>query len=322
MRNRTMNPVIAQKIHLYIKDKKVYGMTLNDSNNVKEIDFEEDEWRHDCQCSVDASAKLLFDMSKFEELKDDEEILPHYIVQMNATQFLVFPLKEAVFLQRGILVESATDKAEAKVIKTFADSPSISGNQLLRPGICPQTQNNVVKSIMFIDGNDQKKNHLLNLETNTWSEAGLLPNFHIVTEQITVLHNEKQTFTVFSQVNFDQNKFEIVMASNKGNLAADFAWEHIYKESTDIANFHIKSAIMVGDYLVITSRGKPRDTFEQCVSFLLFMKSKQDENGIIIGFEPDYNVMKLDHLVYPQLNTPPTVRFGQGSGDYCNITVV
>ena len=104
MRNRQMNPVIAQKIHLFLKDKAVYGMTLNDSHVVKEVDFEDDNWRHDSQYTVNEKVKLLFDMSKFEEVANDEEILPHYIQQLNANQFVVFPLREAVFLGRGLIV--------------------------------------------------------------------------------------------------------------------------------------------------------------------------------------------------------------------------
>jgi hypothetical protein len=44
---------------------------------------------------------------------------------------------------------------------------------------------------------------MLDLETNTWTQAGKLPTFHLVTEQINVQYKENQTITVFVQANFD-----------------------------------------------------------------------------------------------------------------------
>jgi hypothetical protein len=141
-----------------------------------------------------------------------------------------------------------------------------------------------------------------------WKRHGFIPKFHIVTEQIVINHDNRQLLTIFSQVNFDQNKFEIVIASDNGNTGDFFEWTYIYKECTDIANFHVKSAVMIKDNLVITARGKPRDTFEQCISFLLIMKAQINE-GLIAGFDPGYNYIKLDHLVYPQLNSTPVVDY-------------
>ena len=90
--------------------------------------------------------------------------------------------------------------------------------------MCPQRQHNSVKEILFLGGNESKQNYLYNLETDKWVKAGKLPDFHIVTEQISVVHNEKQSITVFTQVNFDKNLFEICMASNNGDLGEDTAW--------------------------------------------------------------------------------------------------
>jgi len=82
MRNKKMLPVIQKNLHIFIKDRKVYGIHLNPSVKTREVDFEEDPWRHDCQFVTDQKVKLLF---KFEDLKlaDDEELLPHYIVQLS-----------------------------------------------------------------------------------------------------------------------------------------------------------------------------------------------------------------------------------------------
>ena len=87
-----MNPVIVANMHLFIQDRKMYGFHMNITNNLREVDFEEDEWRHDNQFTVDAKPRLLVDFNKplpqpnvdeFDEdfkLDDDEEILPHYII--------------------------------------------------------------------------------------------------------------------------------------------------------------------------------------------------------------------------------------------------
>jgi hypothetical protein len=78
---------------------------------------------------------------------------------------------------------------------------------------------------------------------------------------------------------------------------------------------------MVGDRLVITSRGRPKDTFEQCCSFLMIMKADISE-GLIKGFDKDFSFVKLDPVVYPQLITPPHVKMGGGSNYYCQFAVV
>lgn len=118
-RNRKLNPVIHQKVHLFLKDKAVYGITLNDTHTVRAIDFEEDEWRHDCQCKVEEKLKLMFNLDSFEQVKKDEEILPHYIIQLTSNKFLAFPLREAVFLTRGLIIE-ITKEEGAKIIKECA----------------------------------------------------------------------------------------------------------------------------------------------------------------------------------------------------------
>lgn len=103
MRNRQLNPVIQKKLHLYIKDKKVYGMMINPTSQPREIDFEEDEWRHDSQYVTEDRPFLLFTFDQL-GLANDEEILPHYILQLTGYNFIIFPLKEAIFVTRGLVV--------------------------------------------------------------------------------------------------------------------------------------------------------------------------------------------------------------------------
>ena len=110
-RNRHLNPAIKADIHVFLKEKTVYGLTLNQTQNLHEVDFEEDEWRHDCQYTLNDKPKKLFDVKELDKefpnikLKDDEEILPHFIIPLGAYKFLVYPLKEAIFVTRGFVVE-------------------------------------------------------------------------------------------------------------------------------------------------------------------------------------------------------------------------
>ena len=52
----------------------------------------------------------------------------------------------------------------------------------------------------------------------------------------------------------------------------------------DIENFHIKNACIIDDRLVIFARGKPRNTLEQCCSFLLSFKLEVGADGFVTGY--------------------------------------
>ena len=108
------------------------------------------------------------------------------------------------------------------------------------------------------------------------------------------------------QVNFEENKFQVSVSTNNGNLT-DKEWTWLMKETVDIENFHIKSAVILDDTLVITSRGRPRNVLEQCCSFLLCFKLKIAK-GLVVGIDPDYKYIKLDPIVYPEYNTHPFVQ--------------
>ena len=156
---------------------------------------------------------------------------------------------------------------------------------------------------------------MLDLETNTYTKSGKLPTFHLVTEQINVQYKENQTITIFVQANFDESCFQICCAINKGitepGKPFEGEWEWLCQQNVDIDNFHIKTALIHGDKLLIFSRGKPKNTLEECCSFLLVLNIKGDGDNVkeITGFnkkgvlpkdQAQYNFIKLDPLVYPQ----------------------
>jgi len=91
-----------------------------------------------------------------------------------------------------------------------------------------------------------------------------------------------------------------------GNPHDKKEWTWIFKEDVEIENFHIKSGVIVGDNIVMLARGKPRNTYEQCCSFLLVYKLIIKE-GNVIGFDPKYTYIKLDPTVYAEFKTMPFV---------------
>ena len=50
------------------------------------------------------------------ELAADEEILPHFVIPLSSFKYLVYPLKEAIFVTRGLIVECMPN-SEPKVTK-------------------------------------------------------------------------------------------------------------------------------------------------------------------------------------------------------------
>ena len=113
--------------------------------------------------------------------------------------------------------------------------------------------------------------------------------------------------TLFVQVDFDKNKLMICAASNMGQLKSDEEWKWIHKTTTDIENFHIKTATIVDDKLVIFSRGKPRNCLNACVSFMLVFPLKI-EDGVVTGWDSEgYTWIQQYDLVYPEYMVPPVV---------------
>ena len=208
-------------------------------------------------------------------------------------------MKDSIFVGRGLIIDCMPGQ------KMSIQKTSTPPEELMRPGLSPQTQHGKIKDVLFIGGNESKQNYLYNIEDDQWIKSGILPKFHIVTAQINVLYKELQTITVYVQADFNANKFKICAATNNGNLKAESEeWKWIFDETVDIENFHIKSAIIINETLVIFARGRPRNVLEQCCSFMLNFKLRV-EKGLVVGFNPAYNYIKLDPNVYPQyMNTP------------------
>ena len=125
-----------------------------------EIDFEEDEWRHDNQYifadkSLNAP-ELILDLKAFWDeaemdpaikLAEDEEILLQYIVQLHKYKYLIFPLKDAIKVSKGILVQCGSGKPKYELLNNIP-------KDLHRPGIALQKSNGRVTDILFLGGNE------------------------------------------------------------------------------------------------------------------------------------------------------------------------
>ena len=97
-------PQINSEMHFFIKEKELWGICLSNSTPLREIDFDEEEWRQDCQFvidpidtanseSMDHKAIRLFDFKP--HLEENEIVLPHCIVKINKFKIIVFPLKDS-----------------------------------------------------------------------------------------------------------------------------------------------------------------------------------------------------------------------------------
>jgi len=165
MEQRKLYQSLDKDTHLFIEKNKLYGLGINLKHDIKEVDFEEDNWRHDSQYTIDDKPKMLLDFAKLgegeedEELKvaSDEQILPHFILPLGKNKFLVYPLKEAIFLNRGLIIDC--QPGEKIIIKKTSPPPE----KLLRPGVCPQQKGGRMLTILFLGGNESKQNYLYNL---------------------------------------------------------------------------------------------------------------------------------------------------------------
>lgn len=93
------------------------------------------------------------------------------------------------------------------------------------------------------------------------------------------------------------------MAHNE-SVESNEEWKWLSKMDVDIENFHIKSASISGEYLLIFARGQPRDVYEQCCSFLLMLKLII-QKGKVTDVDKNYHYLKLDPIVYAQFAAVP-----------------
>ena len=162
---------------------------------------------------------------------------------------------------------------------------------------------------MFIGGNKEKWCYNYNLAAKQWVKAGQLPKFFTVTEHINVKFGE-QVLLVFVQVNFNENCFQFMICGNDGNHGKNEVlteWQMIAKKNTDIQYFHIKNAFIIGQTLIFFSRGKPKDDYDVCSSFLLCVPLVI-ENGRVKDVEVEkYSYIKVDQLAYAEYKTLPQI---------------
>lgn len=110
-------PNVDPYMHLFIKDKIVYGMKVSQGTETHLVDFEEDEWLHDYQHEIKDDThhkpEKLFTIDELPLNKDgkSEEVLIQNIVQIKRNMFIVFPLKDSVIVTRGIIVECPVNNA-------------------------------------------------------------------------------------------------------------------------------------------------------------------------------------------------------------------
>ena len=112
-------------------------------------------------------------------LKDDEEILFQNIVQVDQNCILIFPLKDALKLEKCISVRFIKDEKPIYKIYEFTVN-------LNRPGISLQKSNGKVTDIIFLGGNEDKMCHYMSLSTFKPTPCGRLPLLHLVTDQLNV----------------------------------------------------------------------------------------------------------------------------------------
>ena len=136
MVNLKMFPLASRQTYLFIKDNKIYAQNFNNATKTKEIDFEDDAWQHDNQYvfndeySNHPTAIIeLQDLKDAAMLTDDEEILFQNVVQIDQNNILIFPLKDALKLEKCISVTFIKD--EKPILKLH----SLNIDQLNRPGI-------------------------------------------------------------------------------------------------------------------------------------------------------------------------------------------
>lgn len=179
------------------------------------------------------------------KIGEKEDVLIQYVHQIGRGKFLVFPLTDTVTVSRGLIIELG-DKSKGEKPKVTKTPPP--PRELIRPGVFPQKTKGAVTDVLLAGGNEEKLCHSFNIDQQKWFQAGILPQLHTVTEQIMVQYNERQTLTLFVQINFESNCFQLNSAINNKdwNRTADTKdeWEWLGKLDLDIQNFHIKCAFI------------------------------------------------------------------------------
>lgn len=124
------------------------------------MDDEDDEWRHDDQYRSRTGPTRLFGFNDHPEIRiqADEEILPQYVLHLYDSTYLIFPIKEGLFISRGILIEIADNG-------TF-DVKKIEGppEKIMRPGVSVQDSDLNDIKVLLLGGNEAKQCYCLDIE--------------------------------------------------------------------------------------------------------------------------------------------------------------
>ena len=193
-KNRQMYPSLNPETHFFLNKGDMYGINMSNYTQTRLVDFEEDQWRHDNHYVIrDAEStkpELIWKQEDLKKLPDDvkleeeDEIMMQYVIQLSKTEFLVFPVKSSINLQKGLFITLHPDGKHE--YRRTAELPE----KLLKPGMQAQYTNNRVSDVVFLGGNEKKQCYSYNLESNTFREAGTLPTFHLVTQQNTAVYND------------------------------------------------------------------------------------------------------------------------------------
>ena len=112
-----MFPLASRQNYLFIKENKIYAQNYSNATKTREIDFENDDWQHDNQYVFDdeysnhPTAIVDFqDLKDLAMLEDNEEVLFQNIVQVDQNNILIFPLKDALKLEKCISVTFIKDE--------------------------------------------------------------------------------------------------------------------------------------------------------------------------------------------------------------------
>ena len=168
-------------------------MHYDNQIKTREVDNEEDQWRHNNHYIItekDRKPELLIDLQTLKDhpdenikLQNEEEILSQYVIQLNRFKFMIFPLRGALKLCPGIIINLNKD---GNTYQRTSAPPM----DLMKPGVCVNKTDGRVTGIMFLGGNTDKMCHHYDIENDKWEQRGPLPIFHIVTQQIAMNHND------------------------------------------------------------------------------------------------------------------------------------
>ncbi len=149
-----------EKTYYFMREKEFWAMPFSNNTPTREVDFEEDLWRHDIHfvpTDPNTKPRLLWTLDELRsldgdaKLEDNEEIIMQFVTELKPGHFLCWPVKEVNEISKGIYI--TVDAAGKKTFKRVSAPPI----KRLRPGMCPQRNSNGdVTDILFLGGNKER----------------------------------------------------------------------------------------------------------------------------------------------------------------------